>query len=228
MPRRATAGAPARSGEVTRERILEVATEQFAAKGLAGARVDEIAREARANKQLVYYYFGDKLGLYNEVLGHMVQESSQKIRAEAKKKTLAEKMELLTHAGTHPNSVRWQRLLSWEALEAHPTENEIVREEERRGAWLRHVSSVQAAQESGEIDPDLDPELVALALVSMAISPYVMPQVTKFITGDLPTDEGFRRRYKATVVELISRLGPRDAQSHAEPEAGAVRTVARR
>jgi AcrR family transcriptional regulator len=205
------------SGDDTRERILEVATEQFAAKGLAGARVDEIAREARANKQAVYYYFADKLGLYHEVLGHMVQESSQKIRAEAKKKTLAEKMRLLTHTGTHPNSVRWQRLLSWEALEANPNENEIVREDDRNGAWQRHVASVQAAQENGEIDPDLDPELIALALVSMAISPYVLPQVTKFITGDLPTDEGFRRRYETTVVALISRLGPREPAPQPEP-----------
>lgn len=213
MTPRASSGAvpsPARTRDDTRERILEVATRQFAAKGLAGARVDEIAREARANKQLVYYYFGDKLGLYNEVLGHMVSESRQKIRAEAGRKTLAEKIKLLARAGTHPNSVRWQRLLSWEALEANPNENEIVREQDRRGSWQRHIESVRAAQAAGEIDPELDPELLALALVSMAISPWVLPQVTKFITGRLPTDDRFRKRYEKLVGELIERLGPRD------------------
>jgi TetR/AcrR family transcriptional regulator len=205
-----TLAAAVRTRDDTRERILEVATEQFAAKGLAGARVDEIAREARANKQLVYYYFGDKLGLYNEVLGHMVKESRQKIRAEAARKTLREKMQLLAHSGTHANSVRWQRLLSWEALEANPNENEIAREDDRRGAWQRHIESVQTAQAEGEIDPDLDAGLLALALVSMAISPYVLPQVTKFITGRRPTDEHFRRRYEQLVGELIARLGPAD------------------
>lgn len=207
-PRRADAVASAaRTRDDTRERILEVATEQFAAKGLSGARVDEIAREAGANKQLVYYYFGDKLGLYHEVLGHMVKESEQKIRAEAACETLAEKMRLLAQVGTHPNSVRWQRLLSWEALEANPTENAIVREDDRRGAWQRHIASVQAAQADGEVDPDFDPELLALALVSMAISPYVLPQVTKFITGRRPTDERFRRRYEKLIAELVERLG---------------------
>src|SRR5918912_2040641 len=54
-----------------RERLLEMAAREFAAKGLAGARVDAIARAARSNKQLVYYYFGNNLGLYNEVIGRI-------------------------------------------------------------------------------------------------------------------------------------------------------------
>lgn len=198
-----------RTGDETRERILEVATEQFAAKGLAGARVDQIAREAHANKQLVYYYFGDKLGLYNEVLGRMVGESEQKIEAEARLETLREKMQAMARLGTHPNSIRWQRLLSWEALEANPNENEIVREEDRAGAWRRHVTSVAAEQERGGIDPDLDPELLALALVSITVSPYMLPQVTKFITGRLPTDPDFREAYEQFVGQLILRLVPK-------------------
>ena len=48
-----------------------MATREFAAKGLAGARVDAIARAARSNKQLVYYYFGSKIGLYNEIVGRI-------------------------------------------------------------------------------------------------------------------------------------------------------------
>src|SRR5690606_29730866 len=40
----------------------------FAAKGMEGARVDQIARRAKANKQLVYYYFGSKDDLYTAAL----------------------------------------------------------------------------------------------------------------------------------------------------------------
>jgi len=189
-----------------RERILEAATEQFAAKGLAGARVDEIAREARVNKQLVYYYYGGKLELYNQVLGQMVEESRHKIEAEATCETLAEKMELLTRAGTVSNSVRWQRLLGWEALETDPAGGGIVREEDRRGAWERHVASVREAQASGELDRALDQELLALALVSVAVLPFMLPQVTKFITGCLPHDQEFLERYAALVGELVEHL----------------------
>lgn len=203
-------GAPAAEGPSpagARERILEAATEQFAAKGLAGARVDEIARKAGVNKQLVYYYYGGKLELYNQVLGQMVEESKQKIEAEATCETLAEKMELLARGGTVPNSVRWQRLLGWEALETDPAGGGIVREADRRGAWERHVASVREAQASGEVDAGLDPELLALALVSIAVSPFMLPQVTKFMTGHLPQDEEFLDRYAALVAEMVGRLG---------------------
>jgi AcrR family transcriptional regulator len=57
-----------RDPERTRAAILEAATAEFTAKGLGGARVDEIARRARANKRMIYHYFRDKEGLYLAVL----------------------------------------------------------------------------------------------------------------------------------------------------------------
>jgi AcrR family transcriptional regulator len=48
----------------TRSKILEAATGEFARYGLGGARVDRIAARARANKRMLYYYFGDKEGLF--------------------------------------------------------------------------------------------------------------------------------------------------------------------
>jgi AcrR family transcriptional regulator len=48
----------------TQAAILAAATAEFTAKGLNGARVDEIARRAGVNKRMIYHYFGDKEGLY--------------------------------------------------------------------------------------------------------------------------------------------------------------------
>ena len=48
--------------------ILEVATREFADKGLAGARIDVIAAAMRTSKRMIYYYFGSKEGLYVAVL----------------------------------------------------------------------------------------------------------------------------------------------------------------
>lgn len=45
-----------------------MATEEFSARGLAGARVDEIAAKTRTTKRMLYYYFGSKQGLYLAVL----------------------------------------------------------------------------------------------------------------------------------------------------------------
>ncbi len=52
----------------TREIILCSAQKEFAARGLSGGRVDRIARRARANKRMIYHYFGSKEGLYLAVL----------------------------------------------------------------------------------------------------------------------------------------------------------------
>ena len=61
-----------------RIRILEAAKQEFAAHGLAGARVDRIAANAGANKRMLYYHVGNKEDLYLEVL----EGAYEKIRAE--------------------------------------------------------------------------------------------------------------------------------------------------
>jgi AcrR family transcriptional regulator len=54
--------------EANRQNIIDVATAEFSAHGLSGARVDEIASKTDCSKRLIYYYFGDKEGLYLAVL----------------------------------------------------------------------------------------------------------------------------------------------------------------
>ena len=54
--------------ERTRANILEVAEAEFGEKGLAGARIDEIAALTQTSKRMIYYYFGSKEGLYLAVL----------------------------------------------------------------------------------------------------------------------------------------------------------------
>ena len=61
-------GTRTRSPEATRQDIIEVATREFAQNGLSGARVDEIAAKTGSSKRMIYYYFGDKDGLYLAVL----------------------------------------------------------------------------------------------------------------------------------------------------------------
>ena len=64
-------GAPdlrSRRSEQSQQQILAAAEAEFADKGLAGARVDEIAEESGVNKQMIYYYYGSKEDLYLAVL----------------------------------------------------------------------------------------------------------------------------------------------------------------
>jgi TetR/AcrR family transcriptional regulator len=56
--------------EESRSAILQAAAQEFAEHGIAGARTDAIARQARVNKALLYYYFKDKETLYGAVLDY--------------------------------------------------------------------------------------------------------------------------------------------------------------
>jgi TetR/AcrR family transcriptional regulator, regulator of cefoperazone and chloramphenicol sensitivity len=70
-PARHTARASADVAE-TRARLLDAARRLFAERGFADVTVREICREAGANLALVNYYFGDKLGLYLEVVNEAI------------------------------------------------------------------------------------------------------------------------------------------------------------
>jgi AcrR family transcriptional regulator len=75
----AEAPGTARSPEAraTQRNIIEVATREFAQNGLSGARVDEIAAKTACSKRMIYYYFGDKEGLYLRVL----EEAYRRVRS---------------------------------------------------------------------------------------------------------------------------------------------------
>jgi TetR/AcrR family transcriptional regulator len=103
---------PRRDAKPTRELILEAATIEFAAKGIGGARVDEIAARSGANKRMIYHYFGDKQGLYLAVLERTyeeIREAETKLQLEeleprtAMRKLIEFSFDYYTH---HPHFIR--------------------------------------------------------------------------------------------------------------------------
>src|SRR3954469_8139083 len=97
---------------ITRAPILEAAKPEFAAEGLAGGRVDAIARLAGCNKQLIYHYFGDKNGLFDAVMSDVLSDKPPF--------TATSRAELGEHLvqvfEDVPKRQPWLRLLMWEAL----------------------------------------------------------------------------------------------------------------
>jgi TetR/AcrR family transcriptional regulator len=66
-----------RDAETARRAILDAAEEVFAANGFDGARIDAIAAASGYNKSLLFHYFGDKLGLYAEIVRRADQEMTE-------------------------------------------------------------------------------------------------------------------------------------------------------
>jgi TetR/AcrR family transcriptional regulator len=109
----------------TRNKLLTAARREFADRGLAGARVDDIAARAGVNKQLVYHYFGDKDALYLAVLEWVYEE----IREQERKLNLE---------GLPPEqAIRKLVASSFDHLAAHPDFIVLLNDENRGGA--RHV-----------------------------------------------------------------------------------------
>src|SRR5580692_9114923 len=102
-----------RDAEATRRRLLDAAAEEFAARGIAGGRVDRIAEAAQSNKAQIYHYFGSKDGLFDAVFDRIVKATVEE--------TPIDPSDLPEYAGRlfdryeeHPEI---QRLATWYRLE---------------------------------------------------------------------------------------------------------------
>jgi AcrR family transcriptional regulator len=100
----------------TKRNIIDVATEEFSAKGFSGARVDKIAARTKTSKRMIYYYFGGKEGLYIAVL-EAAYRSIRSIEAalDLEKQTPEEALRALIsftfdYQNAHPEFVRHRYL----------------------------------------------------------------------------------------------------------------------
>src|SRR5882762_2828183 len=135
--------ASVRNPERSRERILKAAFKEFAAKGFAGARVDGIARSASINKRMLYHYFGNKEGLFREVLRRKMTE--RQAWGMATPDDPAESQPYWFELAC--KDPEWIRMLEWEALQF--SEEQLIDEVKRREATTRAVSRIRVRQNRG-------------------------------------------------------------------------------
>ena len=72
-----------RDADATRARLLASARKEFAAYGIAGARVDRIAADSLSNKAQIYHYFGSKDGLFDAVFTEMCVDTVSDVPIDA-------------------------------------------------------------------------------------------------------------------------------------------------
>src|SRR5438477_4796944 len=115
----------ARDPRRTQEQILAAALKEFSAMGFSGARVDAIARRARINKRMLYHYFGDKEGLFREVLRRKIAE--RRAWMASAPEDMIDRFPLWFELACR--DPEWIRLLEWEALQWG--EHEVIDESRR-------------------------------------------------------------------------------------------------
>lgn len=161
----------------TRGIILDAAEEIFAESGYSAARIDAIAKASGYNKSLIYQYYGDKLGLYTEVVkradqigeqitGSFISEllkDEQLLQDPEAFKRFMESMTrqtvffLLEHRS-------YLRILLWEAAEDWKTWNQITYRPDD-ATQMHEVALV--AQRNGILRQDLDPALFPLLIMNV-------------------------------------------------------------
>src|SRR5580698_2215547 len=117
--------------EESRAAILQAAAKEFAEHGIAGARTDAIARAARVNKALLYYYFKDKETLYGEAIDFAFGQLSEHMMA-VLDRDLPPKEKVLLYVGTYFDFV----------ASHHSTRNLIQMETMRAGHGSPHLKRV--------------------------------------------------------------------------------------
>jgi AcrR family transcriptional regulator len=116
---------------LTARRILAAAEEHFADQGMAGARTEEIAAAAHANKAMLYYYFGDKSRLHRAVMDNLLRQLRNAAFAPLAAKTSSRDRLIgwvngyFDFFATHPN---YPRLVQREVMDTAPKFEWIVRE----------------------------------------------------------------------------------------------------
>jgi TetR/AcrR family transcriptional regulator len=138
-PKRRRVVSQPRNPERTRASILEAARREVAAKGLAGARVDVVARRAGTNKRMIYHYFGDKDALYLAVL----EDAYRNIRHAERRLDLAHKPPV--------DGLRELALFTWHYFLDHPEFLSILATENLNQARYLRQSEVVAEMHSNFI-----------------------------------------------------------------------------
>jgi TetR/AcrR family transcriptional regulator len=189
-----------RDPERTRQRILDAATAEFAAKGYAGARVGEIADRASVNKQLISYYFGGKEGLWDALAERWW---SYEATLDTANLPLAE--QFTRYVATTDEERAMARLLVWEGL---GSPGETPGDPKRDARMQQVVADLRRRQEAGELDPELDPACVAVVLFAAAAAPTVLPQIVASIYQTDPTSAEFTASFTEQLGRVIHHLRP--------------------
>ncbi|MEU6563236.1 TetR family transcriptional regulator [Nocardia nova] len=190
-----------RDPEATRARIFEAATEEFAAHGIAGARVDRIARNAKANKQLIYAYFGDKRQLFEQVL----EKAMLDVAAAVSTDITDIDAWVDAHIAYHREHPEFLRLQMWEALEIAP--DQVTAGEARARRYRDKIEKVDAAQREGVLRRDMPSGYLLTMLTGLINYQQALPQSRRFVVGG-PDDPVELRRWLRDAARRIVAPAP--------------------
>jgi TetR/AcrR family transcriptional regulator len=188
----------------TAHRILSAAEAHFAAQGIAGARTDQIAMAAHANKAMLYYYFGDKRRLHRAVLENLFRQlrasvySHPKTGGSSRENLRSFVAGYFDFLATHPN---YPRLVQREAMERTRNFDWIVREYLR--PFFRQLAAAIERGVAAREFRNVDPHHTAFTIVGMITSYFAAAPILGEVAGrNLLSPHAIEER-KQAVLDFI-------------------------
>jgi len=177
---------------------MTAAREEFSRRGFEGARVAQIARRAGVNKQLLFYYFHSKRGLFTAVLARGAAELER---------ALAD----LPLDGERPlDRIRVALSAQFDFLAAHPDLVTLLTQAGRSEARpfapaiKRLVVLLAEGQGRGQVRDDLDPHLTAAQALVLMVAYLGLESLIAASAPPLGVDEpALRQRWKEAAVRLV-------------------------
>lgn len=176
--------------ERSRRLLLEAARDEFAQKGFAGARVQDIADRAGVNKQLIAYHFGGKEGLYRELGREWLKREESFNDPAIPLDELV--IRYLREAFADPRATRFN---AWCGLDDAAPEGDP-----------EDLSDLRRRQAEGEIAEDIDPAMAMLLYVSLVTAPIALPHAVRQLFGTDPESPEFREHYTEQVRRVVRHL----------------------
>ena len=176
-----------RDPDAKRQRLLEAGLAEFAEHGIAGARMDRIAKLAGCSAGLVYSYFANKEGLFEAVFLAIAERTVAEIPITPH--------DLPEYAGrlfdSHEAHPEFVRLVTWQQLERSAPSPLVVQ------ANCRKANAIRSAQDDGVVANRFDAaELLVMVFTLSAMWAAEPPA----------TSAAERAHRRTTVVEAVRRL----------------------
>ncbi len=206
-----------RAADIARQAILDAAEEAFAEHGFAGARIDAIAAASGYNKSMIFYYFGDKLGLYIAVFKR-IDEQGLQAQAKALEPLLTDetltsdarkfRTFLETAIGTildllveYPRLSRiyaWDEATGWKAREKLSSSQFDTSDIEQFRALLTE------AQQAGLVRPSLDPAIILTFIYDLCLSSQTSFPLYQMAMKDVDfSTPSARTRTREQLIDLL-------------------------
>ena len=200
-----TRGAP----EQSRAAILKAAVGEFSREGLAGARTDAIARDARVNKALLYYYFEDKEALYAAVLDQVFSGLHQRVQ-QALSQPLPPKERILAYVGAHFDYIAsnplYPRIVQGEMMRSSQGgrgQLERIVKQYFQPLFARLSDLLREGAASGDFRPVNSWHFIP-SMISVIVFHFNTAPVLRVMTGRDPMDPKLLQERRAAVLEFIS------------------------